>query len=241
MQSFLNGGAGADILDGGSGADTMAGGQGDDVYLVDNTADVVTENANEGIDTIKYSADFNANVTLSANVENLELSGSNNLNATGNASDNRMIGNDGANTLDGGAGDDILTGGKGNDLLIGGTGGDTFIWNLADRGLQGAPAIDTIRGFDTAAYSNIEAGTTYGNPAGGTGLVTGGGDRIDLRFEMSERSFGSGVAFGLGSYTSGAAYSSGGRAANSRKRLGGRRCVIFLSSSLLQRRDRRSS
>ncbi|KAI3476337.1 hypothetical protein L1887_62101 [Cichorium endivia] len=62
------------------------------------------------------------------------------------------------------------------------------------------------------------------------------GDRTDLRFEMSERSFGSGVAFGLGSYTSGAAYSSGGRAANSRKRLGGRRddgsaetCVVPVS------------
>ena len=39
----LTGGAGNDVLDGAGGADTMAGGAGTDTYVVDNTADVVSE------------------------------------------------------------------------------------------------------------------------------------------------------------------------------------------------------
>ena len=38
-------------------------------YFVDDSGDVVTENANEGIDTVQSSVDY----TLSANVENLTL------------------------------------------------------------------------------------------------------------------------------------------------------------------------
>jgi Ca2+-binding RTX toxin-like protein len=40
----------AQSLDGGPGADTMIGGRGPDGYVVDNTGDVVIENANEGTD-----------------------------------------------------------------------------------------------------------------------------------------------------------------------------------------------
>ena len=48
----LSGDAGNDLVDGGSGADVMAGGTGDDVYVVDNVADIVAEEADEGTDTI---------------------------------------------------------------------------------------------------------------------------------------------------------------------------------------------
>ncbi|PKN86346.1 MAG: Ig family protein, partial [Deltaproteobacteria bacterium HGW-Deltaproteobacteria-1] len=46
--NILAGNAGNDTLDGGAGADTMNGGAGNDTYVVDNTGDVITENANEG-------------------------------------------------------------------------------------------------------------------------------------------------------------------------------------------------
>jgi subtilisin family serine protease len=48
----LFGEAGNDVLDGGTGADAMAGGAGDDTYVVDDPGDTVTENANEGNDTV---------------------------------------------------------------------------------------------------------------------------------------------------------------------------------------------
>ncbi|MBX3500382.1 MAG: FG-GAP repeat protein [Alphaproteobacteria bacterium] len=55
--------------------------------------------------------------TLGDGLEELLLSGSSSISATGNAADNVLIGNDAANTLTGGAGDDTLTGGAGADVF----------------------------------------------------------------------------------------------------------------------------
>ena len=49
----LRGLGGNDTLDGGSGRDTMAGGTGNDIYVVDGITDVVSEKANEGVDTVQ--------------------------------------------------------------------------------------------------------------------------------------------------------------------------------------------
>ncbi|TPU23507.1 Ig family protein, partial [Acinetobacter baumannii] len=46
----LTAGVGDDYLDGGAGADKLLGGIGNDTYVIDNTGDIVTENAGEGID-----------------------------------------------------------------------------------------------------------------------------------------------------------------------------------------------
>ena len=112
----LYGRAGNDRLDGGAGADIMAGGVGDDSYVVDDPGDTIIENLNEGTDTIQSSVSY----TLSANVENLILTGMAAINGTGNALANTLTGNDGANTLDGG---------PGNDALVGGAGSDTYVFN----------------------------------------------------------------------------------------------------------------
>jgi len=118
----LSGDLGNDLLDGGAGADAMAGNAGDDTYIVDNVGDVVTENVNEGIDTVQSSITY----TLGANVENLILTGTASINGTGNELDNAIVGNSGNNILSGFAGDDTLTGNAGNDTLDGGTGADTM-------------------------------------------------------------------------------------------------------------------
>ena len=102
---------GADVLNGGAGADTMQGGAGNDTYIVDNVGDVVTEALNNGIDTVRSSVSY----TLGANVENLTLTGTANLNGTGNDDANVLTGNGGNNTLDGGAGVDTMNGGAGDD------------------------------------------------------------------------------------------------------------------------------
>src|SRR6185503_16672355 len=114
----LVGRGGNDILNGGAGADTMQGGAGNDTYLVDNVGDVVTEALNEGTDLVQSSVSF----TLGANVENLTLTGTANLNGNGDA--NVLTGNSGNNTLDGGAGADTMVGGDGNDTYVVDNAGD---------------------------------------------------------------------------------------------------------------------
>lgn len=85
------------VLTGNSAANILTGGAGNDTYVVSNTDDVVVENASEGNDTVQSTATY----TLSANVENLTLTGTAAIDGTGNSLDNILIGNNAANTLNG--------------------------------------------------------------------------------------------------------------------------------------------
>ena len=110
----LYGEGGNDLLDGGTGSDMMLGGAGDDTYVVDSAGDIVTENSDEGTDTVQSSV----TCTLGANVENLTLTGTGAINGTGNTLNNLLIGNSGSNTLNGGVGNDTMQGGAGNDTYV---------------------------------------------------------------------------------------------------------------------------
>jgi Ca2+-binding RTX toxin-like protein len=121
----INGLDGNDIINGGKGRDTMNGGDGNDTYSVDNSTDIVNESAGQGTDTVNS----NVNYVLSANVENLTLQGSANINGTGNADANILIGTSGNNILSGLGGADTIRGGLGKDTMTGGTGNDTFDFN----------------------------------------------------------------------------------------------------------------
>jgi Ca2+-binding RTX toxin-like protein len=101
----------------------LIGGLGNDTYIVDSTTDTITEALKGGTDTVISSV---AQRALAANVENLTLTGTAVINATGNALANTLVGNSAANTLDGGAGNDTLTGGLGVDAFIVGAGTDTI-------------------------------------------------------------------------------------------------------------------
>jgi Ca2+-binding RTX toxin-like protein len=116
LNNVITGNAGNNILNGGLGDDTMMGGVGNDTYVVDSASDVVTENANEGTDTVQASVTYA--LVDGTNIENLTLTGSANIDATGNSGNNVIIGNAGNNVLDGGTGADTLTGGGGNDTYI---------------------------------------------------------------------------------------------------------------------------
>jgi trimeric autotransporter adhesin len=129
----LEGGAHNDTLDGGTGTDTMRGGTGHDGYYVDNTGDTVTENANEGDDTVYSTVSF----TLGANVEDLALQGSGIIDGTGNTLDNIITGNGSDNEIRGLDGEDLLKGGGGADTLRGGNQNDE---------LYGESGADILRG-----------------------------------------------------------------------------------------------
>ena len=119
----LNGAGGNDTLSGQAGNDSMNGGKGDDLYVVEDAGDKVTEAANQGTDAVLSTL---GSYTLSANVENMLLSGSA-LNGTGNTLNNGISGNGLANKLDGGGGNDTLNAGGGVDTMTGGTGNDVYL------------------------------------------------------------------------------------------------------------------
>lgn len=121
---YLFGDEGNDYLDGGLGSDLLAGGEGNDVYRIDNSSDVVVEDADQGIDTLESAININLADNFD-NIENITLIGSAE-NAVGNQLDNLLTGNALANLLQGLSGNDLLIGNAGNDVLDGGAGADTM-------------------------------------------------------------------------------------------------------------------
>jgi Ca2+-binding RTX toxin-like protein len=162
----LTGNDGDNTLDGGLGSDSMAGGLGNDTYIVDNVSDVVIEPLSFGIpnyDTIRASVSY----ALSANVEQLVLTGTAKINGTGNALDNDISGNTGNNILSGGAGNDTIhgdtgndtiDGGDGNDKLYGEDGNDTLLGGTGNDRLEGGLGIDTYNGGAGNDYYLVGAG-----------------------------------------------------------------------------------
>lgn len=124
----LEGLAGDDYLEGGGGADTMLGGPGDDFYWVDQEKDLVVEQPDEGVDTVRASVAF----TLPPGVENLRLLGRA-TQGIGNEADNRIEGAGLVRLLDGRGGDDTIevwiSGENVAVTVRGGTGADRIRWD----------------------------------------------------------------------------------------------------------------
>ncbi|MFN9965141.1 MAG: beta strand repeat-containing protein, partial [bacterium] len=171
LNNIITGNSGNNTLNGAAGIDTLIGGLGNDIYQVDTTTDTITENANEGTDTVQSSVTY----TLGNNSENLTLTGTTAINGTGNAADNILTGNSGNNTLNGGEGNDVLNGGAGIDTLIGGLGNDTYqIDTTTDTITENAnEGTDTVQSSVTYTLgNNLEnltlTGTTAINGTGNT-------------------------------------------------------------------------
>lgn len=182
--NVLNAGTGtiSDTLDGGAGADTMIGGAGDDLYYVDNTSDLVSEAAASGTDTV-YSS---VTLTLASDVENLTLTGSSNLNATGNSGNNTLTGNSGTNTLTGGAGNDTYVVDSLSDTLVEGAGADvdavlsSVTWTLAtdfeNLTLTGSSNINGTGNSVVNTLTGNSGNNTLNGAAGADSMIGGTGD-----------------------------------------------------------------
>jgi Ca2+-binding RTX toxin-like protein len=182
----LNGGGGTNVLDGGEGNDifygggndTLIGWLGNDTYIVNSTTDIIEETLlwGGGIDTVISSVSYDLSTQTNSapgptyGLENLTLSGTDNINGTGNSLDNVITGNSGNNILIGGDGDDELIGGEGNDTLYaggsgtniqnGGNGNDTYMyyWNgIVDSGGTDTFVVSIAQGsFDMSNYSSLD-------------------------------------------------------------------------------------
>jgi Ca2+-binding RTX toxin-like protein len=154
----------------------MNGGIGNDLYLVDNAADLVTEKAAEGTDTVVTAT---VSYTLGANVENLTLSDAADIDGTGNDLNNYMLGNAGKNILKGEGGDDLINGRGGRDIILGGDGNDTLLGDIGNDLLLGDRGNDILYGNDDNDQLFGAGGNDILNGGNGNDVLVGGGD-IDL-------------------------------------------------------------
>jgi len=158
----LSSGAGNDRLDGRAGADILTGGVGNDTYVVDNASDFASEAVGGGTDLVESSVTY----TLRANVENLTLTGTANINGAGNELNNVLRGNAGNNSLNGLLGADIMYGGLGDDIYVFDDVGD--------------------RTFDTGGHDRVQSAVQHTLQNGiedlfltGSASVNGAGNSLD--------------------------------------------------------------
>ena len=152
LSNRLVGNGANNILDGAGGSDVMIGGLGDDTYGVDDGSDRIVESEGAGTDTVNSSVSF----TLANHLENLNLTGTATINATGNAANNVLRGNVADNRLDGAQGADRMIGGLGNDTYFVDNVGDAVVEDLNGGN-------DTvISTLDYTLAANIEALTLSG-------------------------------------------------------------------------------
>jgi trimeric autotransporter adhesin len=146
----ITGNGGQDTLIAGTGVDTLTGGSGAMVFVVNNTADVVTDGYSYFTSQIQSSVNY----VLPTNVDELVFTGTGSLVGTANNGTDTLISNSGTDTLFGGTGT--------------GSGTDTFVVNNSS---------DVIQVTATNTSDVVQAAVSYSLAAGvNTLYLTGTGD-----------------------------------------------------------------
>jgi len=186
-----------DFISDGLGADTLIGLGGNDTYALTDNDNTIIETPDGGTDdTVQVGFTIDLGLVGSRmvgsvsmdygfeNIENIVLTGSANINATGNNLDNEITGNSGNNILDGGAGADTLAGGLGNDTYIidrydrvveNATGGnDTVVTDAGVFSLTGRQG----QNLENLTLTSSSRGHVDGNNQGN--IINGGSSRDEL-------------------------------------------------------------
>ena len=160
---------------------------------------MANETGGDGTDTVLSSISFSLADSTHAigSIENLTLTGSGAINATGNALNNVLIGNSAANVLIGGAGADTLDGGGGVDTASYATSGSGVAVSLvAGTGIGGDAEGDRLFNIENLTGSNFND-TLEGN-AGNNTLVGGAGIDTVSYANATAGTNGQGVTVNLG-------------------------------------------
>jgi Ca2+-binding RTX toxin-like protein len=180
----LIGGTGSDTLIAAGINNTLTGGDGNDQYYSVSATDTITEtNANQatgGYDTLHANYTVAA---LAANVEQLILDGTANINGTGNALDNTLIGNSGKNILNGGAGRDTMIGGDANDTYYVDNVNDVVMETNATEATGGFDVVHATVNYTLTANVEqlmLEGAATIGTGNSGNNVLHGLGSSLAL-------------------------------------------------------------
>jgi Ca2+-binding RTX toxin-like protein len=164
--------------------DRLIGSRGNDIFAV-ISQDVRIEDPNDGTDTVESFVTFS--LASHSTIENLVLTGSANINGTGNLKANVISGNSGNNKLDGGID-------SAADTLAGGAGHDTYVLRdnldqVVEAAGGGTDMIETtLSTFSLANHANVENLAYSGTGTGvaftgnsGNNMLTGtaGADSLD--------------------------------------------------------------
>jgi Ca2+-binding RTX toxin-like protein len=186
----INGLGGEDTLDGGPGVDNLNGGLDSDAYIV-TAGDVLSDTG--GIDTVFSDISW----ALADGFENLTLTGTANISATGNNAANLIVGNSGNNFFNPRGGDDFIEAGAGNDTIRLGGGGVPSYGNKVINGEAGFDTLD-FGGFARSAIAvDLAAGTLSGGGDAGQGSATLIGIESVVGDGFNDRISGSAVAESL--------------------------------------------
>ncbi len=196
LAQTLLGNAGANILDGGGGGDRMTGYGGDDTYVINSSSDLVFEAAGQGTDTINSRVSYV--LAAGQSVETLKftsVSGTGNLNLTGNEIAQTLLGNNGNNVLDGGGGGDTMRGYGGDDTYVINSSSD-LVFEASGQGtdivnsrvsyvLAAGQSVETLKFTSVSGTGNLNltgnefAQTLTGNA--GNNILDGGGGGDTMR------------------------------------------------------------
>ncbi|WP_172456265.1 Calx-beta domain-containing protein [Microcystis aeruginosa] len=119
--------------------------------------------------TITDTLESDVSTVLTNGLENLQLTGTNPINGTGNAGNNRITGNSGNNILNGGLGNDTLAGNAGNDTLTGAAGVDRFEFRSIRAFVATDFGVDTISDFVLNQDKIVLSKTTFAALTSGVG------------------------------------------------------------------------